>query len=83
MPLVWILRLRGYRNVSRVYGPDLMLAACHRFNEDGLGHYFLGGEPGVPEELAERMAGRIPGLNVVGASSPPFEILQTRKMLCW
>lgn len=26
MPLVWISRLRGFRGVDRVYGPDLMLA---------------------------------------------------------
>ena len=79
MPLVWILRMRGHRRISRVYGPDLMLAACHRFREDGLGHYFLGGKPGVPEELAKRLVGRIPGLNVVGVKSPPFRELTTEE----
>jgi len=26
MPVVWVARTKGFRNVSRVYGPDLMLA---------------------------------------------------------
>ena len=30
MPLVWISRLRGFRGVDRVYGPDLMLAIAGR-----------------------------------------------------
>ena len=79
MPLVWTLRARGHREVSRVYGPDLMLAACRRFSEDGLRHYFLGGESGVPEELADRLVGQIPGLNVVGVKSPPFRELTTEE----
>lgn len=79
MPLVWLLRMRGHREVSRVYGPDLMLAVCQRFNDAGLGHYFLGGEPGVPEILAERLMERFPGLNVAGAYSPPFRELTTEE----
>jgi N-acetylglucosaminyldiphosphoundecaprenol N-acetyl-beta-D-mannosaminyltransferase len=75
MSLVWLLRMRGHRNVSRVYGPDLMLAVCDFFNQVGAGHYFLGGEPGVSERLAERLAERVPGLNVCGAYSPPFREL--------
>src|SRR3990172_6483980 len=30
MPLVWISRLQGHRDVERVYGPDLLLAVCER-----------------------------------------------------
>ena len=28
MPLVWIGRLNGLKDISRVYGPDLMLEVC-------------------------------------------------------
>ena len=28
MSIVWLLQLKGYKNVRRVYGPDLMSAAC-------------------------------------------------------
>src|ERR1700686_1556586 len=30
MPLVWLSRAMGFRQVERVYGPDLMLALCER-----------------------------------------------------
>ena len=79
MPLVWILRMRGHREVSRVYGPDLMLAVCDHFNQVGAGHYFLGGKPGVPERLAERLAERISGLKVRGTYSPPFRELTVKE----
>ena len=28
MPMVWMGWLRGHREMSRVYGPDLMLEVC-------------------------------------------------------
>src|SRR5206468_11341697 len=30
MPLVWLSKLHGFRDVQRVYGPDLMLAVCEQ-----------------------------------------------------
>lgn len=37
MAIVWLLKLRGYRQVERVYGPDLMLAVCERSLAEGAG----------------------------------------------
>jgi len=75
MPLVWVSRLRGYRHVERVYGPDLMLECCARSLTNGYRHYFYGGGPGVPERLAARLQNRFPGLHVAGTCSPPFGTL--------
>jgi N-acetylglucosaminyldiphosphoundecaprenol N-acetyl-beta-D-mannosaminyltransferase len=76
MSIVWLLRLKGFRNVSRVYGPDLMLAVCERSNrQGGFSHYFYGGEPGVPETLAATLQARFPKLQVAGTYSPPFRTL--------
>ena len=75
MPLVWLGRWQGHRQVTRVYGPDLMLAVCDAGRAVGLTHYFYGGVPGVAEELRARLAARFPGLRVVGASTPPFRPL--------
>jgi len=36
---------------------------------------FYGGAPGVAEKLVYNLAARFPGLNVVGAHSPPFRAL--------
>src|SRR5215469_6174740 len=75
MPLVWLSRAKGFRQVKRVYGPDLMLALCDRSVTRGYKHFFYGGAPGVVEKLRSRLQSRVPRLRVVGAYSPPFRAL--------
>lgn len=72
MPTVWISRMRGFRHVERVYGPDLMLDVCARSLEAGWRHYFYGGGEGVAELLAGKLQERFPGLIVAGTLCPPF-----------
>lgn len=71
MPLVWLGRQRGHPAIERVYGPDLMLAACDAGRKVGLRHYFYGGREGVAAQLAEKLRLRFPGLDVAGYSTPP------------
>jgi N-acetylglucosaminyldiphosphoundecaprenol N-acetyl-beta-D-mannosaminyltransferase len=75
MPLVWILRRKGFRHVGRVYGPDLMLALCEHSAARGYRHFFYGGREGLPERLAAALRRRFPGLQVAGTISPPFREL--------
>lgn len=75
MPLVWLSRLMGFRQVERVYGPDLMLAVCKRSATQGYRQFFYGGAPGVADTLAHRLQSRFPGLQVAGFHSPPFRQL--------
>ncbi len=75
MPLVWMLKLNGFRDVSRVYGPDLLLAACQYGLERGWRHFFYGGAPGVAEKLVQNLNSQFPGLCVAGVESPPFHVL--------
>jgi N-acetylglucosaminyldiphosphoundecaprenol N-acetyl-beta-D-mannosaminyltransferase len=75
MPLVWLARRRTHLPVTRVYGPDLLLAVCALSEMRQYRHYFLGGKPGVPERLAERLVARFPRLVVAGTESPPFRDL--------
>jgi N-acetylglucosaminyldiphosphoundecaprenol N-acetyl-beta-D-mannosaminyltransferase len=75
MPLVWLSRLSGRRQVERVYGPDLMLACCARSESREYRHFFYGGGEGVPERLAEHLRRAFPRLQVVGTYSPPFRAL--------
>jgi N-acetylglucosaminyldiphosphoundecaprenol N-acetyl-beta-D-mannosaminyltransferase len=76
MPLVWLSRLKGFRHVSRVYGPDLMLALCKRSLDCGYRHFLYGGASGIADRLAARLQSRLPGLKVVGTYSPPFRPLE-------
>jgi N-acetylglucosaminyldiphosphoundecaprenol N-acetyl-beta-D-mannosaminyltransferase len=75
MPLVWLGRLMGFRQMERVYGPDLMLMVCERSAKQGYCQFFYGGTPGVAEKLASRLQSRFPGLQVAGVYSPPFRAL--------
>jgi N-acetylglucosaminyldiphosphoundecaprenol N-acetyl-beta-D-mannosaminyltransferase len=75
MPLVWLSRLKGHSQVSRVYGPDLMLAMCERSAQRGYRNVFYGGGAGVGELLVARLEARFPGLNAAGVYSPPFRPL--------
>ena len=76
MPLVWAGRLNGYRDVERVYGPDLLLAQLADSVEHGHRHYFYGGREGVAKQLAAGMSERFPGLVVAGWQTPPFAPLE-------
>src|SRR3989441_11471079 len=61
MPLVWLSRLARHRYVSRVYGPDLMLAEMAASQANGHRHFFFGGQEGVADRLAGNMRQRFPG----------------------
>jgi len=75
MPLVWLSRWQGFKQVDRVYGPDLMLAVCAESLHAGWRHFLYGGAPGVAEQLAERLEARFQGLRIVGMYTPPFRPL--------
>lgn len=75
MPLVWLSHLSGFKNVRRVYGPDLMLELCRHSAKRGHSHFFYGGKPGVPDELAENLKRQFPDIKIAGTYSPPFRPL--------
>ena len=75
MPMVWLGRLAGFRNMSRVYGPDLMLEICRASVLSGSTHYLYGGKDGVVQQLAKRLRERFPGIKIVGMFTPPFRPL--------
>jgi len=73
MPVVWVARWSGHRNVDRVYGPDLMLALLERERHR---HFFYGGGSGVAQRLAAEMKRKFPKLDVAGYLEPPFAPLE-------
>ncbi len=81
MPLVWLGRLKSNNEVSRVYGPDLMLTLCEESVQYGYKHYFYGGAEGVPELLVAKLQEKFPGLKVAGSYSPPFRKLTSDEIL--
>ncbi|PKO09681.1 MAG: glycosyltransferase [Chloroflexi bacterium HGW-Chloroflexi-2] len=75
MAVVWIMRLMGFKETGRVYGPDLMNSVCKLSESKGWKHFFYGSAPGVVESLKQRLSFRFPGLCVVGNYCPPFREL--------
>jgi N-acetylglucosaminyldiphosphoundecaprenol N-acetyl-beta-D-mannosaminyltransferase len=80
MPMVWMGWLRGHREMSRVYGPDLMLEVCAWSGKSGCRHFFFGGAPGVAEQLREKLQATFPDLQVVGCYTPPFRPLNVEEV---
>ena len=75
LPLVWAGRIAGFNEISRVSGPDLLLAVCEHGVPLGWRHYFYGGGRGVAKRVARELAQKFPGLKVVGTQCPPYRPL--------
>ncbi|MDD5355733.1 MAG: WecB/TagA/CpsF family glycosyltransferase [Candidatus Omnitrophica bacterium] len=75
MPVVWIGKMRGYRNIRRVYGPELMWKICGISVKNGYKHYLYGSSPDVVSKLKERLNEKYRGLIISGSFSPPFRQL--------
>ena len=75
MPMVWAGKLDGHGEMTRVYGPDLMLDVCAWSETSGCKHFFYGGADGVAELLAQKLKAKFPKLQVVGTYTPPFRAL--------
>jgi N-acetylglucosaminyldiphosphoundecaprenol N-acetyl-beta-D-mannosaminyltransferase len=74
-PLVWASRRTRTPLPERVAGSDLVPALCGRLARRNGRVFLLGGAPGVAAEAGNLLAGRFPGLQVVGAETPPFRPL--------
>ena len=79
MPMTWVGRLRGFRKMDRVFGPDFVIAVCRLSVERGFRNFFFGGQPGVAQLLGENLRSRFPGLQVVGTYTPPFRSLNPQE----
>ena len=75
MPTVWLGRHNGFKEMTRVYGPDYMIAMCELSIRRGYRHFLYGGKAGVAEQLREELLKRFPGLQIVGTYTPPFRPL--------
>lgn len=75
MPIVWCLKRAGALGVTRVYGPDLMLALSKPLAESGRSVFFYGTTPSTLELLTARLTANFPGLRIAGSYAPPFRPL--------
>ncbi len=74
-PLALLGQILGVSEIRQVRGIESLPVLCKAGLEHRWKHYFLGGAPGVAEELASEMCRRFPGLIVAGTECPPFRPL--------
>jgi N-acetylglucosaminyldiphosphoundecaprenol N-acetyl-beta-D-mannosaminyltransferase len=79
MPLVWMLRMKGIKNQTRVYGPQLMLYVLERAEQEQIPVGFYGSDETTLKKLASNMRERFPSLLVKYTFSPPFRKLDNQE----
>jgi N-acetylglucosaminyldiphosphoundecaprenol N-acetyl-beta-D-mannosaminyltransferase len=70
-PLVMILKLRGYKDVSTISGYWLIKSMM----KSNLTHFFYGATEATCKQLTENLLSESPGCRILGYKSPPFENL--------
>lgn len=75
MPLVWMQRLMGRRDATRVRANDLMIALCQYAAANSMSVGFYGGKQAVIDAIKHRARNEMPNLNIAYAYSPPFRPL--------
>ena len=72
MPLVWGLRILGYKSQQRVYGPTLTLHVCEAAARYGIPIGLLGGTEESLEAFCTFLQERFPTIKIACRIAPPF-----------
>src|ERR1051326_186387 len=72
VPMVWLGKMHGHKEMGRVYGPDLMLEMCAL---PGCRHFLYGSTNGTVHLLEKRLQALFPHLQIVGTYEPPWRPL--------
>jgi len=75
MPLVWLLKMAGFRDADRVCGPEFLPRYIVESVARGDRHFFYGGSEKALAGLQSRLRELAPGVRIVGAISPPYREL--------
>lgn len=70
MPLVWLGKLSGYKNIQRTAGPELFIDMLSD-TKSNIKHYFLGDTQEVLDRLIANCREKY-NAQIVGSFSPPF-----------
>lgn len=76
-PLIWLARLSGLGTPKRLCGSDLMPRLCEVAAREGWSCFICGGREGVPEQAAQNLQDRFPGLRIAGTCSPAYGFEQS------
>lgn len=80
MPLVWAMRMFGFKNQERVDGPNLMLKLCEHSVKHNTRIFLYGGKNETLIRLNEKLVNDYRGIKIVGTYSPPFRHLDEKEV---
>lgn len=72
MPVVFASRWMRAPLKERITGVDLVPDLCRLAVEENGSVFFLGGEEGVSDAVAQKLSNDVPGLRIAGTYFPPF-----------
>lgn len=75
MPLVWMMKLQGFRTQNRVAGMDILLSICHLAEKEGSSLFFVGSTPDVLGSIEAKLKQDFPNLKIAGMEPLPFRPL--------
>jgi N-acetylglucosaminyldiphosphoundecaprenol N-acetyl-beta-D-mannosaminyltransferase len=76
-PLVWIAHNKGFKEVSRVCGPDLFPEIIKISENNNYSHYFYGSTQSTIDSIKMKFKAEYPNVIVKGAVSPPFQPIES------
>lgn len=76
MPLVFLAKFMGLRNVSRLTGADMLLKSCSVAVEKKLKICILGGSPDIAEEASKNLRAKYRELRIVKIPIPYMRITE-------
>lgn len=81
MPIAWLGRFKGYKDTTRIYGPDLMLYLCKMAERRGYNVFFYGTNEHTLERLREQILIEYPKIRITGSFAPPYrELTESEKL---
>lgn len=72
MPLIWLLKRRGFPEAERIPGTDLTLKVCETAAREGIAVGFYGSTTETLDALRKSLLHRFPQLNITFCESPPL-----------
>jgi N-acetylglucosaminyldiphosphoundecaprenol N-acetyl-beta-D-mannosaminyltransferase len=75
MPVVWLGKWKGFKEIEKVYAPDIMNTLYEFGLKKKYRHFLYGGGEGVAEKLVSSLNKKYPGILISGTFTPPFRPL--------
>lgn len=78
-PLSIVAKLKGEKNISRIFGPTFMEKTLEWGQKDNLKHFFFGSSEETLQKMIANISHKYPNAKVTGYFSPPYKNEFTEK----